>query len=220
MSLGVPEPAQDHLWTTKIGGVILPFDAVVLAGGAAARLGGADKPALDLDGRPLLAHVLDAVAAAQRRVVVGPPRDVPPGVLLCRESPPGGGPVAALAAGIVHTSAPSVVVLAADLPRIGPAVDHLLAGVEAGHVEAAILVDRNGRLNPLAAAWRRSTLLAALAREPPSGRAMRRLLAGVPLLLITDEDGWSLDCDTQADLDRARTWFAAGRRPGGSWPDA
>jgi hypothetical protein len=49
---------------------------------------------------------------------------------------------------------------------------------------------------------------------------MRRLLDGVPLVLITDEDGWSLDCDTQADLDRARTWLAAGRRPGGSWPDA
>jgi hypothetical protein len=49
---------------------------------------------------------------------------------------------------------------------------------------------------------------------------MRQLLDGVPLVLITDEDGWSLDCDTQADLDRARTWLAAGRRPGGSWLDA
>ena len=203
-----------------MGGVIPTFDAVVLAGGAAARFGGADKPGLDLDGRPLLAHVLDAVAAAERRVVVGPPRDVPPGVLVCREVPPGGGPVAALAAGIVHTNASSVVVLAADLPWISPAVDRLLAGLEADNIEAAILVDRNGRLNPLAAAWRRSTLLAALAREPPTGRAMRRLLAGVPLLLILDEDGWSFDCDTQADLDRARTWLAAGRRPGGSWPDA
>ena len=203
-----------------MGGVIPTFDAVVLAGGAAARFGGADKLGLDLDGRPLLAHVLDAVAAAERRVVVGPPRDVPPGVLVCREVPPGGGPVAALAAGIVHTNASSVVVLAADLPWIGPAVDRLLAGLEADNIEAAILVDRNGRLNPLAAAWRRSTLLAALAREPPTGRAMRRLLAGVPLLLILDEDGWSFDCDTQADLDRARTWLAAGRRPGGSWPDA
>lgn len=203
-----------------MGGVIPTFDAVVLAGGAAARFGGADKPGLDLDGRALLAHVLDAVAAAERRVVVGPPRDVPPGVLVCREVPPGGGPVAALAAGIVHTNASSVVVLAADLPWISPAVDRLLAGLEADNVEAAILVDRNGRLNPLAAAWRRSTLLAALAREPPTGRAMRRLLAGVPLLLILDEDGWSFDCDTQADLDRARTWLAAGRRPGGSWPDA
>jgi molybdopterin-guanine dinucleotide biosynthesis protein A len=203
-----------------MSGVIPPFDAVILAGGAATRFGGVDKPGLDLDGRPLLAHVLDAVAAAQRRVVVGPPRAAPRGVLLCRESPPGGGPVAALAAGIVHTSASSVVVLAADLPWIGPAVVRLLAGLEAGKVEAAILVDRNGRLNPLAAAWRRSTLLAALAQEPPSGRAMRRLLDGVPLVLITDEDGWSLDCDTQADLDRARTWLAAGRRPGGSWLDA
>ena len=203
-----------------MGGVIPPFDAVILAGGAATRFGGVDKPGLDLDGRPLLAHVLDAVAAAQRRVVVGPPRAAPRGVVLCRESPPGGGPVAALAAGIVHTSAPSVVVLAADLPWIGPAVVRLLAGLEGGKVEAALLVDRAGRLNPLAAAWRRSTLLAALAREPPSGRAMRRLLDGVPLVLITDEDGWSLDCDTQADLDRARTWLAAGRRPGGSWLDA
>ena len=203
-----------------MGGVIPTFDAVVLAGGAAARFGGADKPGLDLDGRALLAHVLDAVATAERRVVVGPPRDVPPGVLVCREVPPGGGPVAALAAGIVHTNASSVVVLAADLPWIGPAVDRLLAGLEADNIEAAILVDRNGRLNPLAAAWRRSTLLAALAREPPTGRAMRRLLAGVPLMLILDEDGWSFDCDTQADLDRARTWLAAGRRPGGSWPDA
>jgi molybdopterin-guanine dinucleotide biosynthesis protein A len=203
-----------------MNGVIPPFDAVILAGGAATRFGGVDKPGLDLDGRPLLAHVLDAVAPAQRRVVVGPPRAVPRGVLLCRESPPGGGPVAALAAGIVHTSASSVVVLAADLPWIGPAVVRLLAGLEAGKVEAAILVDRNGRLNPLAAAWRRSTLLAALAREPPTGRAMRQLLDAVPLVLITDEDGWSLDCDTQADLDRARTWLAAGRRPGGSWLDA
>ena len=203
-----------------MGGVIPPFDAVILAGGAATRFGGVDKPGLDLDGRPLLAHVLDAVAAAQRRVVVGPPRAAPRGVLLCRESPPGGGPVAALAAGIVHTSASSVVVLAADLPWIGPAVVRLLAGFEGGKVEAALLVDRAGRLNPLAAAWRRSTLLAALAREPPSGRAMRRLLDGVPLVLITDEDGWSLDCDTHADLDRARTWLAAGRRPGGSWLDA
>ena len=67
---------------------------------------------------------------------------------------------------------------------------------------------------------RERDLLAALAREPPTGRAMRQLLDGVPLVLITDEDGWSLDCDTQADLDRARTWLAAGRRPGGSWPDA
>ena len=49
------------------------FAAVVLAGGAARRLGGAPKPARTVAGVPLLTRVLDAVAAADVRVVVGPP---------------------------------------------------------------------------------------------------------------------------------------------------
>ncbi|WP_438949006.1 NTP transferase domain-containing protein, partial [Streptomyces harbinensis] len=36
------------------------FDAIVLAGGAARRLGGADKAAVTVGGRPLLDRVLDA----------------------------------------------------------------------------------------------------------------------------------------------------------------
>lgn len=196
--------------------VMSPFDAVVLAGGAATRLGGVDKPGLDLDGRSLVDHVLDAVAEARCTVVVGPWRDAPPGVVICRESPPGGGPVAALAAGIERTSASAVVVLAADLPWIGPAVVRLLGGLETAGVEAAVLVDRGGRINPLAAAWRRSSLVAALAREPSCGRAMRGLLDGVPVLLVRDEDDWGLDCDTPADLVRARARLAAGPPPEGS----
>lgn len=35
--------------------------ALVLAGGQARRMGGGDKPLLPLDGRPLLAHILDAL---------------------------------------------------------------------------------------------------------------------------------------------------------------
>ncbi|MFE1500369.1 NTP transferase domain-containing protein, partial [Streptomyces albidoflavus] len=36
------------------------YDAVVLAGGAARRLGGSDKPAVRVGGRPLLDRVLGA----------------------------------------------------------------------------------------------------------------------------------------------------------------
>ena len=149
-----------------------PFDAVVLAGGAAARLGGADKPGLDLDGRPLLAHVLDAVAAAPRRVVVGPPRDlrgrsvVLPRITAGRRSGRGLGGrhrahERAIGCGARRRSA-------VDRPSRGSPARR----ARGRQVEAAILVDRDGRLNPLAAAWRRSTLLAALA-EPPerSGHA-------------------------------------------------
>jgi molybdopterin-guanine dinucleotide biosynthesis protein A len=52
------------------------FDAVVLAGGRAARLGGADKPGLVVGQRTLLGSVVSAVteAGASRVVVVGPQR--------------------------------------------------------------------------------------------------------------------------------------------------
>ncbi|MGO4426310.1 NTP transferase domain-containing protein, partial [Streptomyces sp. MCAF7] len=52
----------------------MTYDAVILAGGAARRLGGADKPALRVGARPLLDRVLDACRGAERTVVVGPRR--------------------------------------------------------------------------------------------------------------------------------------------------
>lgn len=83
--------------------VDLRYDAVILAGGAGRRLGGPAKPVLPVGGTPMLLRVLHATAGAAARTVVGPPelaRLLPPGVRLLREEPPGGGPVAALAAGL------------------------------------------------------------------------------------------------------------------------
>ncbi|NJP68904.1 NTP transferase domain-containing protein, partial [Streptomyces spiramenti] len=45
-----------------------PFDAVVLAGGAGRRLGGADKAAVRVGGRTLLDRVLTASRAARATV--------------------------------------------------------------------------------------------------------------------------------------------------------
>ena len=75
------------------------FDAVVLAGGRAERLDGADKAALDVAGATLLDRALRAVAGARTVVVVGDerPTDVP--VVWTRERPAYGGPVAAAYAG-------------------------------------------------------------------------------------------------------------------------
>ncbi|WP_406365966.1 DUF6457 domain-containing protein [Streptomyces sp. NBC_00645] len=92
------------------------YDAVVLAGGAARRLGGADKPGVRVGGRALLNRVLAACAGATRTVVVAEPRGTARPVEWAREDPPGGGPLAALDAGLRHTAAPYVVVLSADLP--------------------------------------------------------------------------------------------------------
>ncbi|WP_444546051.1 molybdenum cofactor guanylyltransferase [Virgisporangium aurantiacum] len=81
---------------------------MVLAGGAGRRLGGAAKPTLAVGGTPMLARVLAAVDDADGRVVVGPGSlglIVPPGVRVIQEEPAGGGPVAALAAGLAELAA-------------------------------------------------------------------------------------------------------------------
>ncbi|GAB3898809.1 hypothetical protein GCM10027612_57670 [Microbispora bryophytorum subsp. camponoti] len=62
------------------------YDAVILAGGRAERLGGADKPGALVGGLPLVERVVAAVRDARAVVVVGPPRDMP-GVLFTREDP-------------------------------------------------------------------------------------------------------------------------------------
>ena len=125
----------------------------MLAGGHASRLGGADKPALVVGERSLLASVVSAAAGAGARlvVVVGPPR---PGLLLAagglrevREEPPGSGPVLALRRGLAEVAAPWVLVLAADLPfiRAGHLTSLLAAAAAARPAAGAVLADDTGR---------------------------------------------------------------------------
>lgn len=181
------------------------YDALVLAGGSARRLTGADKPAQLVGGRSLLQRAVSAVGDADRIVVVGPRRPLDREVMWCREDPPGGGPLAAIAAGLALTSAEVVVVLAADLPHVAPAVPVLVRTIADSATDVAMLVDETGRANHLAAAWRRDRLAAALASiGSPAGAAVRSLLSGARATYVPDEAGWGLDCDTWADLAAAR----------------
>ncbi|MDO3705610.1 NTP transferase domain-containing protein [Micromonospora sp. C28SCA-DRY-2] len=111
------------------------YAAVVLAGGAARRMGGVDKPARPVGGRPMRDRVLAAVADARPRILVGPAGLVPEGVRVTREQPPGGGPVAATAAGLalLEPGTPVVALLAGDLPLLTrEAIAHLLRHLDAG----------------------------------------------------------------------------------------
>lgn len=182
------------------------YDAVVLAGGRARRLGGADKPAIEIGGRSLLDRVLDAVSGASTVVCVGPSRPTRRPVAWCREHPPGTGPVAALAAGLARTSASAVCVLAADLPWVAPAVPVLLAALTADPAaDAALLVDDGGRVAHLAAFWRRAALATALAAlGDPAGAPVRALTGAARTVLVPDLEGWGRDCDTWDDVEARR----------------
>jgi molybdopterin-guanine dinucleotide biosynthesis protein A len=180
-----------------------PFDAIVLAGGASRRLGGIDKAMVRIGDAPMLAHVLSACADADRRIVVGPRR---PGIsaVWCTEDPPGGGPVAAIAAGVAVAQAPVVVLLACDMPYT--TVQTLRGLVAAMSKDGAILVDEAGRDQPLLGAYRAESLVRALgALGPPyTGIPMRELVARLSLSRALDSTGAARDCDTWDDVEVAR----------------
>ncbi|MFJ7942885.1 NTP transferase domain-containing protein [Streptomyces sp. NPDC096354] len=186
------------------------YDAIVLAGGAAKRLGGADKPAVRVGGRALLDRVLATCTDAATTVVVGGRRPTARAVTWTREEPQGGGPLAALDAGVRHTSAECVLVLSADLPFLGGStVEALLAAAGCADRDGALCVDQDGRDQPLVAVYRAEPLrreLALLATEHGG-------LAGLPLRLLTHELDLarveagplaSFDCDTWEDIAAAR----------------
>lgn len=185
------------------------YDAVVLAGGAARRLGGVDKPGVRVGGRALLDRVLTACAGARNTVVVADPRPTARPVTWAREDPPGGGPLAALDAGLRHTTAPYVVVLSADLPFLGErTVGRLLATLWDGSADGAVLSDPDGRDQPLVAAYQARALrrgLATLTREHGglTGLPLRRLTGGLDLTRVPDPVA-SFDCDTWDDIATAR----------------
>ncbi|MEU9452791.1 NTP transferase domain-containing protein [Streptomyces sp. NPDC048277] len=186
-----------------------PYDAIVLAGGAARRLGGVDKPSVRVGGRPLLDRVLAACAGAQRTVVVAAPRPTSRPVHWTREDPPGGGPVAALDAGLRHTTADCAVVLSGDLPFLEEAtVARLLSALHTTGTDAALLTDADGRDQPLVAAYRTAPLrhaLSALAEGDRglAGLPLRRLTAALDLTRVPDPLA-SFDCDTWDDIADAR----------------
>lgn len=186
------------------------YDVIVLAGGAAKRLGGADKPGVRVGGRALLDRVLAACADAALTVVVGGRRATARPVVWTREAPRGGGPLAALGAGLRMTTAERVLVLSADLPFLGPGtVDALLAAAGQPGREGALCTDPDGRDQPLVAAYRAEPLrreLALIATEYGG-------LAGLPLRLLTAEldlarvdagPDAAFDCDTWDDIAAAR----------------
>ncbi|MGW3203847.1 NTP transferase domain-containing protein [Streptomyces sp. NPDC001135] len=187
----------------------VPYDAVVLAGGAARRLGGADKPGLRVGGRALLDRVLTACAGARTTVVVADRRPTARPVRWAREEPPGAGPVAALAAGLGLTTAEHTVVLSADLPFLRPdTLRRLLTALGGTGAEGALLTDADGRDQPLVAAYRTAALrreLAALASGPDglTGLPLRRLTGTLRLTRVPDPLA-SFDCDTWDDIADAR----------------
>jgi molybdopterin-guanine dinucleotide biosynthesis protein A len=124
------------------------------------------------------------------------------------EAPPGGGPVAAIAAALSRARSSIVVVLAADLPFVtADAVERLLKA--RADAAAVIAVDTGGRDQPLLACYD-SAALRAVMPAVPHGASMRSLLSSLEAggairrLDLGGEPAVTWDCDTAAQLTRAQ----------------
>lgn len=221
---------------------------IVVAGGRSSRWAGVDKTAQLLLGRPVLRHVVTAgVAGIQAAIrstiqaaIEAPDDAAPPPVVIVApaahparaqidrehpqvrwtvEQPAGGGPVAALSAGLATLAEPwagllpdrlpdLVVVLAGDMPGVRTAVTRLVAAVraepEGAGMAGVVGVDPDGVRQPLLAIYRRTPLAEALAGLPVAHASMRSLLAGLRLGTLPVTAREALDLDTPQALAVAR----------------
>lgn len=183
--------------------------AVVLAGGTSRRLAGFDKAGIELAGLTLLERALDALIDIDEVVVVGDDVPTERPVTFTREDPSSGGPAAGLLAGMRAFLRPPdwIVVLAVDMPLVTARTIRRITSGQ--HADGAMLVDPEGRDQPLCAVYVVSSLL----RNAPEygeeyGLPMRVLLEGLDLARVPAEGQGVLveshDVDTFEDLRELR----------------
>lgn len=185
------------------------WTAVVLTGGTSSRLGGTDKTAVDLvDGRTSLDLILEALPDGVPAVVVGPAVPTDRATVFCREEPPLGGPVAALAAAMLLVRTPTVVLLAGDQPFAAQVAAMLAEEFDPAASDALVPLDVDGRRQPLCAAYSAVALRSAIEElGEVDGVSVRTLLERLRVAerpLTSDDAAHLLDIDTAEDLAAAR----------------
>ncbi|MDH2444599.1 NTP transferase domain-containing protein [Amnibacterium sp. CER49] len=188
---------------------MIDWNAIVLTGGRASRLGGIDKCALEVRGRRLLDIALAATEHAAARVVVGPQReDLPAGVRAVQDTEPYAGTPSAVETGLAALApwaAPMTAVVAADQPRADDALAVVLASVAPStDAEAWVAVDPGGEPHALLAVYRTEALARAIAearREAGTpGRKLRGILPRLAVQPVRLFGYLCADIDTPVDL--------------------
>ncbi|HRP86122.1 MAG TPA: molybdenum cofactor guanylyltransferase MobA [Gammaproteobacteria bacterium] len=137
-----------------------PITAVILAGGRATRMGGEDKGLVELAGRPMIVHVLAALAPQVERVIINANRNLARyaafGWPVVTDEDSGFlGPLAGLAAGLRAAATPLVLTAPCDSPLVAPDLaERLYSALEDEGAEIAVPHDGE-RLQPVFALVRR-----------------------------------------------------------------
>jgi molybdopterin-guanine dinucleotide biosynthesis protein A len=187
---------------------------VILAGGLGRRLGGA-KAQAELAGRPLISYPLDALREALADVVIVAKADtLLPGslgkVAVSLEPALPRHPLA----GIVHAlglePGRGVLVCAADMPFVSPALVTRIAAADPGDAPAVVPIC-GGELQPLLALYLPAAAAAFGARAAGAGSPLRSVVAGIgPRLLEVADERAFFNVNTREDLARAQAMLEDG----------
>lgn len=190
--------------------------AIIVAGGAGARLGGLAKPWLRVAGRPILEWVVASARRVSRDIIVvgTAPEGAAPlhEVLWTVEQPAGSGPANAIRAGVacLADDVDEVLVLAGDAPFVDAALAALCSVVELGDGTAA---EVDGVVQFLLARLHRGALTRAL---DAGGDSMRSVFDHLQIeTLISDVR----DADTWEDVAQLRAGREASSMAENAWLD-
>jgi len=136
--------------------VATDLSAFILAGGKSTRMG-TDKAFLLLDGRTLLARMLDLARQISSNVhIVGAPAKFTPFAPTIEDIFPGCGPLAGIHAALRFSPTDLNLILAVDVPFVSPALlDYLISRARNSDANAT-LARAAGGFQPLCAVYRRS----------------------------------------------------------------
>jgi molybdopterin-guanine dinucleotide biosynthesis protein A len=190
--------------------------AAILAGGRASRLRGADKSALRVGGRTILARQLEAIDGLvdDLFVVGGAPGPGLPEVERIADRAPGRGPLGGIQAALHRAGgAACTLIVACDLPFLSrPFLAHLLTrALDAERDVDVVVPRRDDRLHPLCAAYNRRVRDAVDRRVEAGVLAVRALfdelrvdVVGPEAIAAFDPDGVLLwNVNTPEEYERA-----------------
>ena len=127
--------------------------AVILAGGRGSRMGGRDKGLMPLAGRPMIAHVLDALKPQVGTVIISANRNLSRyarfGFPVISDEREGyQGPLAGILAALKQTDTDWLLCVPCDVPALPPDLaQRLIQALEAGPAELAVVHD-GAKLQP------------------------------------------------------------------------
>ncbi len=191
---------------------------VILAGGTGRRIGGG-KAMLALDRRPLISYPLESVWRALGNVTIVAKLDTElpsvPGVSVWIEPDQPRHPLTGILHALSLAEGRRVLVCAADMPLVTPALVSAIAGTDPGGAVAVVASTAEG-LQPLLACYHPAVLprLAEAAQDP--GVRLRDAVAALdPLPVEVEEPELLFNVNTPDDLLQAAAMLDRRRARGG-----